>query len=92
MRSSYAFRGDLAVKMRAVRVFFSHAAQSNGELRLLRDGATSYAYTSGRLQIYLDGQWGNICNTGFGVTEAVAACQQLTYNTALSFGSSQTDM
>ena len=93
MRSSYAFHGDLPVKMRAAYVcFFLNAAQSNGELRLLRDGATSYAYTSGRLQIYLDGQWGNICDTGFGVTEAVAACQQLTYNTALSFGSSQTDM
>ena len=71
---------------------FPYVAQSNGELRLSVLDDTSYTFTSGRLQIYLDGQWGNICDTGFGLTEAVVACQQLTYNTALSFGSSQTDM
>ena len=70
---------------------FPYAGQSNGELRLLRDGQTSYTFTSGRLQIYLDGRWGNICDTGFEMTEATVACQQLTYDRALSFGSSQND-
>ena len=69
------------------------AAQSNGELRFYRNGETSInnTFMSGRLQIYLDGQWGNICDTGFGMTEATVACQQLTYDNATSFANSQND-
>ena len=75
-----------------VMYILSFSAQSNGELRLLRDGQTSYTFTSGRLQIYINGRWGNVCDAGFGITEATVACQQLTYDRALSFGNSQNDM
>ena len=34
-------------------------AQSRGELRLARGSTTSYSYTSGRLEIYMNGRWGN---------------------------------
>ena len=62
-------------------------AQSRGELRLVRGSATSYSYTSGRLEIFMNGRWGTICNDAdFGLNEAIVACQQLGWNGASSYG------
>lgn len=62
-------------------------AQSRGELRLVRGSATSYSYTSGRLEIFMNGRWGTICNDAdFGQREATVACQQLGWNGASSYG------
>ena len=62
-------------------------AQSRGELRLVHGSATSYSYTSGRLEIFLDGRWGTICNDAdFGLPETSVACQQLGWSGALTFG------
>lgn len=64
-------------------------AQSRGELRLVRGSATSYSYTSGRLEIFMNGRWGTICNDAdFGQREATVACQQLGWNGALGYGNS----
>ena len=69
-------------------ISLSRTAQSRGELRLVRDSATSYNYTSGRLEIFMSGRWGTICNdAGFGMDEATVACQQLGWNGASSYGS-----
>ena len=65
----------------------SDTAPSRGELRLVRGSATSYSYTSGRLEIYMNGRWGTICNDAdFGRTEAIVACQQLGWSGASSYG------
>ena len=42
--------------------------------------------TAGRLEIYLNGEWGTICDDGFGHDEAILACNQLGYETYEEFG------
>ena len=57
----------------------------NGPIRLWRNGATSLSYTSGRVQIYFNNMWGNICDdAAFGLTEAIVICHQLGYTGASS--------
>ena len=69
--------------------FSLHTAQSRGELRLVRDRTTSYNFTSGRLEVFINGRWGTICNDAdFGLPEATVACQQLGWNGGSSYGSS----
>ena len=34
----------------------------------------------GRVEVYCNGQWGTICNNGFGSTDAQTVCNQLGYN------------
>ena len=57
--------------------------QGNGALRLWRNGVSSPAYSSGRVHIYLNNEWGNICDDiSFGDTEADVICHQLGYTGA----------
>ena len=65
--------------------------QSNGELRLSRDGVVSRTYTSGRVQIYFNGQWGNICDNEFDMVAADVSCHQLGYDRALGFSTGAND-
>ena len=66
---------------------------SNGAIRLVRYGTTSPYYTSGVVQVWLDGrQWGNICyGYSFGYNEADVICHQLGWSGATSYTSSQHD-
>ena len=43
--------------------------------------------SSGRLEIFLQGEWGTVCNDGFGPTEADVACRQLGFTSVEDFGS-----
>ena len=65
---------------------------SNGAIRLVRNGTTSPDYTSGIVQVWLNGQWGNICDDSFGYDEAHVICHQLGWSGASSYTSSQNDM
>ena len=47
-----------------------------GMVRLQR-GAYS---NEGRVEVYCNGQWGTICSTGFGYTDADTICKQLGYD------------
>ena len=69
--------------------FSPGTAQSRGELRLVRDSTASYNFTSGRLEVFINGRWGTICNDAdFGLPETTVACQQLGWNGGSSYGSS----
>ena len=64
----------------------------SGAIRLVRDGATSPYYTSGVVQVWWNGYWGNICeDASFGNDEADVICHQLGWSGASSYTSSQHD-
>ena len=63
--------------------------QLAGDLRL-RDGDSA---ASGRLEVYLQGAWGTVCDHGFGEEEGAVACRQLGYaglDEVASFGPART--
>ena len=39
----------------------------------------------GHLEVYCNGQWGTICSTGFGYTDANTICNQLGYDSPFSY-------
>ena len=68
------------------------AGQGFGTVRLSRSGITSPSYSSGRVQIYHNSRWGNICDDSqFGLTEAHVICHQLGYTGASSQSRQYTD-
>ena len=56
-----------------------------GELRLVNN-TSNFSDTGGRLEISLNGEWGTICNVGFGASDATLACNQLGYRSASRYG------
>ena len=59
-------------------------AQSNGDLRLVQGSSRDEYDMMGRLEIYLDGEWGTFCVKNFNSNAGDTACRQLGY--AESFG------
>ena len=60
-----------------------------GALRLVRNHfySTIQAYTSGIVEIYYGGVWGNICDDSyFGYNEANVICHQLAFTGVSSYG------
>ena len=60
----------------------SNVALRYGDLRLARGSRTSSSYTSGRLEIFINGRWGTVCDDSFGFTDANVACRQLGFSGA----------
>jgi len=48
-------------------------AQRYGDLRLARGSTSSSTYSSGRLEIFINGHWGTVCDDSFGYTDAGVA-------------------
>ena len=59
---------------------------SNGTILLYRNGLTSSSYYYGIVQIWYNGQWGNICDDDdYDQYEADVICHQLGYTGASSY-------
>ena len=52
---------------------------SNPYSGMIRLQGGSYS-NEGRVEVYCNGQWGSMCNNGFGSTDAQTICKQLGYN------------
>jgi len=57
-------------------------AQRNGDLRLARGSVTRSSYSSGRLEIYINGRWGTVCDDSFGFTDGNVAYRQMGFTGA----------
>ena len=67
---------------------------SVGAMRLLNKGKTSLYNTAGRVQVWYDGHWGNVCATRdhMQYSEANVICQQLGWSgTSISYSTGQSD-
>ena len=65
----------------------SSAGQATGSVRLVGlRGVTSSNLTAGRLELYYNGRWGTVCDSGFGANEALTACRQLGFMGYLEYG------
>ncbi len=62
-----------------------HAGQIIESLRLV-DNVGQMGGSSGRLEIYINGEWGTVCANGFSTADAEVACRFLTFNTYTTFG------
>ena len=68
-----------------------YTGQSNGPIRLWSNGLSS-STTFGRVQLFYNSQWGNICDdASFGLTEATVICHQLGYTGASSYSRASND-
>ena len=67
---------------------FSVSGQRRGDPQQgdLRFGGSFAERTSGRLEVFIDNQWGTICIDGFTKRSADTACRQLGSFEALTYG------
>ena len=47
---------------------------------------SNFSNTGGRLEIFLNGQWGTVCINGFDEADATLACNQVGLRTASRYG------
>ncbi|XP_064388305.1 deleted in malignant brain tumors 1 protein-like isoform X2 [Halichondria panicea] len=58
---------------------------ANGDLRLVSNSGQTRG-SSGRLEIYYNGQWGTVCDDNFGPNDARVACRQLGFSSYSQYG------
>ena len=70
----------------------SNTIPRRGTVRLVRDNITPTAHSSGRVQIYINSRWGQICDDfQFSITEAAVICHQLGFSGASSLSRAAVD-
>ena len=72
------------------KINYSFWSLLDGDLRLVNSFSTNMQ--AGRLEILLWGEWGTVCDDGFGLTEANVACRQLGFSGAFRHGNSVFDL
>ncbi len=58
-------------------ILFMHTGQLSGDVRLIDTSGLTGGRGVGRLEVYYSGQWGTVCQDGFGPAGALVACRQL---------------
>ena len=53
-----------------------------GSLRLVGSTTSTTYFYAGRLEIYVNGEWGTVCDDGWGNNEAIVACKQMGFEGA----------
>ena len=67
-------------------LFLLDSPNTNGVVRLFRNGVTSSLHHFGIVEIQYNGQWGNICDDyDYDQYEADVICHQLGYTGATSY-------
>lgn len=67
-------------------------SSSSGAIRLSRNGITSLEFSSGRVQVYQDNEWGNICRLSlFSLDNADVICHHLGFVGAVSWSYAEID-
>ena len=54
----------------------------SGDLRLSQGFTTSSSFTSGRLEVFVFGQWGTVCSDFWDSANSDVACRQLGFSGA----------
>ena len=65
-------------------MFCNYVDLNEGDLRLVDSLSTDTR--AGRLEIFMKGVWGTVCDIRFGLTEANVACRQLGFSSATRYG------
>ena len=54
-------------------------------VRLVSDSGKTTGLSAGRLEIFLNGKWGTVCDDFFNISDANVACRQLGFDRANSY-------
>ena len=68
--------------------YMHYKEPSYGDLRLVQGTVADDTLSSGRLEIYINGEWGTICDDLFDQTDATVACKQLGFSGAITYRTS----
>ena len=71
----------------SITIFFC-VEPKYGDLRLVQGIVADSKFLSGRVEIYIDGQWGTICDDLFDQIDANVTCKQLGFAGATSYRTS----